>query len=63
MTWNNNNQTDSQYMVTLKCWQDKKQETTDLIKKEVDKIERQKKEEKPPKKKSLFSRMIGVFKT
>ena len=61
MAWNNNNQTDSQYMITLKCWQEKKQETTDMMKKEVDKIERLKKEDELFKNQSLFSKIIGVF--
>ena len=57
MAWDNG-QTNSEYMRTLKCWQDKRKETIDLIGTEVDKIERQKKEEKLPKKKSLFSRLL-----
>ena len=61
MAWDNG-QTDSEYMRTLKYWQDKRKKDADLIGREVSKIERQKKEESPSKKKSLLSRMIGVFK-
>ena len=61
MAWNNNNQTDSQYMITLKCWQEKTKETTNMMKKEVDKIERLKKEDELFKNQSLFSKIIGVF--
>ena len=61
MAWDNG-QTNSEYMRTLKYWQEKWKKGADLIGTEVSKIERQKKEESPSKKKSLLSRMIGVFK-
>ena len=61
MAWDNG-QTNSEYMRTLKCWQDKKKEAAALIGKVADEIEREKKKESLCKNKSLFSRMIGLFK-
>ena len=57
MAWDNG-QTNSEYMRTLKYWQEKWKKGADLIGREASKIERQKKEEKLPKKKSLFSRLL-----
>ena len=59
MAWDNG-QTNSEYSISLKCWQDKQREATDLIRAEVDKIEKNK--EILRENKSLFSRMIGFFK-
>jgi|TARA_R110002110_G_scaffold243422_1_gene459962 hypothetical protein len=61
MAWDNG-QTNSEYKISLKCWQDKQREATDLIRAEVDKIEQEKNKEILRENKSLFSRMIGFFK-
>ena len=56
MAWDNG-QTNSEYSISLKCWQDKQREATDLIRAEVEKNKEILRENK-----SLFSRMIGFFK-
>ena len=61
MAWDNG-QTNSEYMISLKCWQDKQKEATALIKAEVDKIEHEKNKETLRENKSLFSRMMDFFK-
>ena len=61
MAWDNG-QTNSEYMRSLKCWQNKQKGATDLIRAEVDKIEYEKNKETLCENKSLFSRMIGFFK-
>ena len=58
-----NDQTDSQYMKTLKSWQKSHDATTKIMAREIKKIETVKKAQRTdPKKKSLFSRIIGAFK-
>jgi len=58
-----NDQSDSQYMETLKSWQKSHESTTESMAREIKKIERINKAQRTKhKKKSLFSRIIGAFK-
>ena len=58
-----NDQSDSQYAETSRNWQDTHKSAMESMVKEIKKIDKIKRSERfNPKKKSLFSRIIGAFK-
>ena len=58
-----NDQSDSQYAETSRSWRDTHESAMESVAREIKKIKEIKRSERfKPKKKSLFSRIIGAFK-
>jgi len=59
MTWYSNEQSDSEYNISLENWRTRHKDTIDSMNKEITKINRERKNKE--KRRNLFSKILNFF--